>query len=156
MMSGLAWLRSIRPSLGNVPKTHTTTCCRVSEYVRCGSRAHHCRDCFEEGLYNDDIGMALAQAQAGKTLILAGSAWAHLSTGDGCTTTTSMPLIFTSAAREAANVVRKALVAPYMTDMGHGINPAEDDVKVTRPGRRLLSMSLTKWCVILTDDVALT
>jgi hypothetical protein len=67
-----------------------------------------------------------------------------------------MPLGLTSAARDAANVVRKALVAPYRTDMGQGMNPADDDVNVTSPGSRLLSMSLTKWCVILTDDVALT
>jgi len=58
-----------------------------------------------------------------------------------------------------ANSVRNALVAPYMTVMGHGMKPAGEDVKKMAPrvGEAAISLRMraAKWWVMRTGDIAL-
>lgn len=85
---------------------------------------------------------------------------------------TSILASATSAAREAANVVKKILLeaisykckyikssclifVPYKADIGLGINPALEEVKVTRPFNPLFNISSTKWCVKTSPEVTL-
>ena len=61
---------------------------------------------------------------------------AHLErTGEGCTTSTSMPWCLTSAARLAPKADKKLLVAAYRTVKGEGMAAAAEDVKTKQPLR---------------------
>jgi hypothetical protein len=67
--------------------------------------------------------------------------------GDGCTTTTSMPELRSSAATDVANSVKNDLVDAYSEDRGLGTNPA-----TRTAGVRNLSIARTQHCLSVKES----
>jgi hypothetical protein len=66
--------------------------------------------------------------------------------GDGCTTTTSMPELRSSAATDVANSVKNDLVDAYSEDRGFGTNPATRTAGVSN-----LSIARTQHCLYVKE-----